>query len=320
MEWKQGEAAPRFLERFAVSWLSAQKKILLRWGNDRLWHRWPLMIYPLAINFQRRHGYFPNLLRPRSLNEKILYRMLFDRREHLPMLTGKLECREFVRKRTGSDANLIPLVAVFERPEQLRDVTLPPQFILKANRGSHMFFIHRGEAPPDLGHLEQLCREWLADDYAKYQREWVYKDVKPLLLIEELLLDEHGQIPNDYKFFCFDGEPAWIRTCEDRHGNQATFTMFRPDWTVIEEEVPFGTGLLPPPPRPTHLDEMMALARTLSRGTDMLRVDLYDVGGRVYVGELTNTPDAAVMRYTPRSLDFELGSHWKLDTRTPVEP
>ena len=302
-----------------MSRISAWKKALLRWGNDRLWYRWPLLLYPLAMNFRRRNGYFPNLLRPRSMNEKTLYRMLFDRRRHLPKMSGKLESRSFVRQRTGTDAHLIPLVAVMDRPEQLRDVTLPQRFILKANRGSHMTYIHRGDTPPDLDQLVQLCHTWLACDYAKYEREWVYKDVKPLLLIEELLLDEAGDIPNDYKFFCFDGEPRWIRTCEDRHGIEATFTLFEPDWTLIHEEIQHGTGLLPPPERPPHLDEMLQLARTLSRGTDMVRVDLYDVDGQAWFGELTNTPDAAVLRYTPRDLDFYLGSFWKVDTRTPLD-
>ena len=70
---------------------SSRKRTFLQWAYDRLWYRWPIMIVPLVRRFRRDHGYFPNLLRPRSLNEKVLYRMLFDRRAFLPTFAGKLE-------------------------------------------------------------------------------------------------------------------------------------------------------------------------------------------------------------------------------------
>ena len=307
------------LKSSGIGWFAANKKALLRWVNDRLWHRWPLLLYPMASRFRQAHGYWPNLLRPRSLNEKVLYRILFDRRAHLPMLSGKLESRAFIERRTGSTDFLVPLVGVIRQPEEIRSMALPKQFVMKPNRGSQTLYFHRGETAPDLDHLQELCRDWLGTHFAKSSREWVYNGVESAVVIEALLADELGRIPIDYKFFCFDGEPRWLRVCQDRHGPTATYTMLRTDWTVIEEDQPCeGTGLLPPPPRPPHFEQMLELARVLSRGTDMLRVDLYDTGGKVYCGELTNTPDAGRLRYFPAALDVELGEFWKLDTRTPL--
>ena len=294
----------------------ASKKALLRWGYDRLWHRWPLMIVPLVRIFRRGHGYWPNLLRPRSFNEKILFRILFDRRPHLPLLAGKLEVREHVRRRLGGDQHLVPLLGVIRRAEDLRALTLPPDFILKANHGSGMLHVQRASHPPNLDALERQCAHWIAGQYGKYQREWVYRDVESLILAEHLLLDDEGHIPHDCRIYCFDGEPRFIATCEGRFAGNQTQCFFWPDWTPIALRLRKDRGTRTPPPRPEHLGEMLDIARRLSRGIDFVRVDLYDVQGRVWFGELTCTPGAARSPIDPRSADFLLGSFWKLDTRT----
>src|ERR1700743_1538421 len=110
-----------------MSQSTSHKRAFLRWAYDRLWHRWPVMIVPLVRRFLRDHGYFPNLLRPRSLNEKVLYRMLSDRRTFLPTFAGKLESREFVSKRVGSDI-LIPQFGVVYDAADVRTIPFPSRF------------------------------------------------------------------------------------------------------------------------------------------------------------------------------------------------
>ncbi|SEG21548.1 TupA-like ATPgrasp [Bryocella elongata] len=302
-----------------LSWFGRRKKALLRWGNARVWHRWPVIVRPLVKDFRRYHGYAPHIFRPRTLSEKVLHRMLFDRRKHLHVLSGKLESRGFAQRRTGSDQCLVPLVACIRNPAELREVELPEKFVMKASRGSEMTYIHRGEVPPDIHHLERLCDLWLKDQFPRGTLEWCYEHAEDVVLIEELLLDENGKLPVDYKIFCFDGIPRYIRTCEARFSDQVTNIFLTPEWVPLEDQTPYFKPALAPPPRPPHLAEMLELAATLSRGTDMLRVDLYDVGGKVYLGELTNTPSRAMMPYPPFEFDLFLGSFWKVDTRTPLE-
>src|SRR6202000_2825834 len=113
-----------------------------KWGYQRLWYRWRVMILPLIRGFKRDHDYFPNLLRPRSLNEKILYRMLFDRREFIPIFAGKLESREFVKKRLGSGDALISVRAILDKADDVDTIELSGRFIMKATHGSGMLYLH----------------------------------------------------------------------------------------------------------------------------------------------------------------------------------
>jgi hypothetical protein len=291
--------------------LNMRKRAFLRWANDRLWYRWPFMLVPLVRRFKHKLGYYPNLFHPRSLNEKILHRMLFDRRKHLPMLAGKLESRDFVADRLGTDI-LIPQIGVIYALDDLAKIQFPSRFIMKGNHGSGMTYIHAVDTPPDLAHLEQLCHEWLSCDFAKYNREWCYKDVKQAVVIEELLTDAQGDIPKDYKFFCYDGTPRYIKVDSARF-TAHTADLFDCEWNHIP-----GTTLSPNsedlPIAPPRLSEMVAIAAALSHGIDFVRVDLYDDGRQVKFGELTNTPARGTELFTPRALDYALGKYWNLST------
>jgi hypothetical protein len=303
-----------FGESLQVSSFSTRKKALLRWGYDRLWHRWPLLLLPCISNFRREVHYFPNFLFPRTFNEKILYRMLFDRRDFLHRLTGKLECRDFVARRMGNDAILVPLIGIVRQPEDFANITLPARFIMKASHGSAMLHIHDSDAPPNQSHLQQLCRNWLAEDYGKYQHEWVYKGTEHVVLIEPLLSDPDGGTPTDYKFFCYDGLPRFIKTDSDRFGEHHS-CIFDAAWNHIPGKSETRESDVPPPP-PTHLQEMLAIAAKLSHGMDFVRVDLYDTSDGVRFGEMTNTPGAAMYNFDRRSLDVLFGEPWKLDLRS----
>ncbi len=280
----------------------------LRWGYDRLWDKWPIMLAPMLRQFRRRNGYWPRLLRPRTFNEKVTARLLFDRRPLLPRVAGKLELRSFVRHRTGSDASLVPLLGVVRTPADLRAIDLPPDFIMKASHASGLLHIQRAAMPLDRPHLERLCAEWLANDYGKYCREWLYKPLQRAVIIEELMTEPGGAVPVDYKIFCYDGVPRIIHHVASRFHDK-TQDLFDPDWTLIDLPLAF-----PPtpvrPPRPPGLAAMLDLAATLSRGIDFVRVDLYDRPDGPRVGELTMTPDGGCMPFPDPRTDIALGEPW----------
>ena len=239
--------------------------------------------------------------------------MLFDRRAFLHRLTGKLESRSFVAKRLGGESALVPLVGVIREPGEVAKIAFPARFIMKSNHGSGMLYLHDTETPPDLEHLQQLCREWLALDYGKYYREWVYNGVERAVLVEELLTDAFGGMPTDYKFFCYDGVPRFIKT-DSNHLADHTSDIFDLDWNLIPGSSDTPNSAVPPP-RPPHLAEMLGMAAMLSRGMDFVRVDLYDTTAGVKFGELTNTPAAAAYVFKPRSLDYQFGKHWKVSRK-----
>ncbi len=267
------------------------------------------MLWPLMRKYRRQHGRWPRIIRPRAFTEKVLNRMLFDRRPILPALAGKLESREYVRTRLG-DAFLIPLLGTIERPEDLRTIPLPDRFFLKANHGSGMNHPHFGGAV-DRAALEALCRSWLANNPAKWGREWVYKDVRRAVLLEPLLQDANGEVPADYKLFCYDGQVRFVTVIHSRFVDTCGHIMTR-DWAHIPGHIYFPADPGPPPPRPPQLADLVAAAEALSAGFDFLRVDLYLVDGRPLFGEITTTPGGAHEKFNPPTLDQVFGEPWTI--------
>jgi hypothetical protein len=267
------------------------------------------MLWPLMRKYRGQHGRWPRIIRPRAFTEKVLNRMLFDRRPILPALAGKLESREYVRSRLG-EAFLIPLLGTIERAEELRTIALPDRFFLKANHGSGMNRPHFG-GPVDRAALEILCGSWLANNPAKWGREWVYKDVRRAVLLEPLLQDANGEVPADYKLFCYDGQVRFVTVIHSRFVETCGHIMTR-DWRHIPGHIYFPADPGPPPPRPRQLPELIAAAETLSAGFDFLRIDLYLVDGRPLFGEITTTPGGAHEKFNPPALDLLFGEPWTI--------
>jgi hypothetical protein len=288
----------------------AMLRTVLRWGYGHVWDKWPILIIPLIRKFRLRHGHYPNLLRPRSFNEKILWRMLFDRRQILTIFAGELESRDYVQARLQGDAALIPLVGVAGTAGDIHRMALPAAFAVKANHGSGMVQLHRGPGLPDRSAIERLIEGWQTTDYGKYSGEWVYKRVRRAAVVERLMLDDAGGLPKDFKFFCYDGLVHYIQVDSDRFTNH-TRDIFDRDWNrlPVRFKCPNSVHL---PPKPQCLARMIEISETLSAGMDFVRVDLYDTVDDVKFGEITNTPEGGSANFYPETWDLEFGKHWRL--------
>lgn len=153
-----------------------------------------------------------------------------------------------------------------------------------------------------------LSNWWLSQTYSKSYKEWPYTRVPPRLLVEELLIDQAGGLPNDYKFFVFHGKCRWMLVDSSRFsGHHRNF--FLADWTPLPAELQYPR-LGPPPQRPERLEEMIAIAEALGSETDFVRVDLYNLGDRIVFGELTNYPGGGRKRFTPSRYEVELAQWW----------
>ena len=144
-------------------------------------------------------------------------------------------------------------------------------------------------------------------------REWVYGRMPRRVIVEELLTGADGAIPDDYKFFVFHGRCAFVQVDGGRFGRR-TQDFFRPDW----QHLPLRGGpprAEPRPVRPACLAEMIEVAERLGVGTDFVRVDLYDVDGRVVFGELTSFPAGGDSPFDPESFDEEFGRPWTVPRR-----
>ena len=158
----------------------------------------------IARHFERRHGYPPDLDTPETWSEKVQWMKLHD---HDPLYTrcsDKFLMRDYVAETAGSQY-LVPLLGVYDDARKIDFDELPTGFVIKANHGCGWNLIIRNkEKDLDLRAVVTRCNKWLAKNYYVNHREWQYKDIRPLLIVEELLLDEDGNVPADFKIHCFD--------------------------------------------------------------------------------------------------------------------
>ncbi len=255
-----------------------------------------------------KHRRLPNLLRPSALSEKTLCKMLFDRNELLPIISDKLAVRDFVRSRVGS-AVLKKIYAVYENETEIRLDDLPDRFVLKANHGSKMNYFVESAADKNPDIIVPIARRWLTTNYGRQNGQWAYKSICPRIFAEERLENI------EYKIFCFDGEPKFLKVLVGLKPDRRS-RFFDLDWNTFEvaEISPnFPRDMIS---RPANLTEMVEISRRLSRGFDFLRVDLYNIRNKIFFGELTNYHSAAMQRFHPREYDYKFGSYWNPDSMT----
>ena len=254
--------------------------------------------------FWWRVGYFPNLSRPRSYNEKLQWLKLNDRNEFYRKCVNKLTAREIIRERIG-DEYLIPLLDVFKSPDDLKEELLPDEpFVLKTNHDSGSTKIVQDKSAVDWAEVREFFRRSMAIDYSKRTREWYYGGIEPVIMCEKRLEGDSGAVATDYKIFCFDGKAKIILVVADRTGDKRT-GLFDIEWN----NMPWKWGITSPltMDKPSNLAELIAVGEKLSQGFPHLRADLYSSKGRVFAGELSLHHMSGFSPFTPRSVDFEIG-------------
>lgn len=246
---------------------------------------------------------------PATFTEKVQYKILHDRREIARIFSDRLAVRDYVF-RLAPDLNLPRLLGVFEKERDLAGSIPVAPWVMKASHGSGMVLISKSSAPASPELIRAKAREWLNTEYAYYNWEWQYFNLPRRVVFEEYLGTEENP-PADYKLFVINQKVRLITVDEGRFGKH-TRNLFYPDWTPIKT----GKGEAPPAPvppaKPISLAEMVRYAEILGQDTDFVRVDLYEVGGKVYFGELTHSPAAGGGDFEDHLLDRELGSHWTM--------
>jgi hypothetical protein len=261
---------------------------------------WIILIY----RYRKAHGAFPNLIFPATFNEKILYRILFDRRPVLRQFADKAAVRSYVESRLGPQV-LPRLYHLTIRPDTIPFDELPDRFVVKPTHGCGWVQLITDKSALDRGALIDICTRWLNQSYYEITREWVYKDIEPQIMVQEFIDDGSGAAPNDYRLFVFGGTVELIQV---DIGPLTTdwIRLYTPAWEKLAPEL--GGDV----PRPAHLAEMIEAAKTLCGNLDFVRVDFYDTAERLYFGELTTSPECAMGRFLLKGLDRYLGRRWKL--------
>lgn len=235
-----------------------------------------------------------------TFNDKLTYRRLRDHDPRFPVFCDKLRMRDYVVERLG-DVAVPRMLKSADSAEAFSDLIGP--FAFKANHGSG-WVILVNDARQLTENEKRRAQSWLAVNYGTSYRELGYCSARPLLYAEELLARD---APPDFKFFVFNGTPLVVQVDFDRFTAHQRVLMSS-DW------LPLGSLAYPLPSEipaaPPNLKKMLEWAAILADGTDFLRVDLYDLGDRVLVGELSCYPEAGRGRFRPERLDTWLGQQW----------
>ncbi|HEX6793152.1 MAG TPA: ATP-grasp fold amidoligase family protein [Casimicrobiaceae bacterium] len=259
--------------------------------------------------YRKAFGRLPDLDRPSGFNEKILVKILRDRRPYLTLFSDKLRVREHVRRIAPSLA-LPDLYWHSPRAQTLDLDRLPDAFMLKPNHGSGWLRAVRDKRHVGRGELVRLAQRWLASDFSMVGREWSYRNIRRAVFAEALLRGDDGRSPADYKLFVFGGK---VRLIQVDHGRFTGHTqvLYDEQWQRIDGTVKakHGTSIGPP----ASLATMIAAAEALSMSVDFVRVDLYDIAGTPYFGELTHYPNKGLCQFDPPSLDGRLGECFHAD-------
>lgn len=263
----------------------------------------------LSLLHHKCIGRYPNLFRPATFNEKILQRSLRPDPRYIG-LTDKLSVREYVAAKIG-EKHLIPLISVPDAFTREVFNALPGSFVMKANHGSSFVEVVRNKSETSFEKLQLLAAQWLSTDFYYIARERHYRTIKPRIFFEQLLLDQSGQIPADYKLHCFGGRPGrpiiYILVISDRFGSATHGDVYDVDWHHLDVAIGYYKRSAAAAPRPKNLNSVLDAAITLSADFDYVRVDLYAPDNQVFFGELTFTPGAGVLPFTPDSIDYEWG-------------
>ncbi len=258
---------------------------------------------------------FPNLINPKTFNEKLQWLKLHDIHPEYAQMVDKIESKKYVAKRIGEEF-VIPTLGVWEKFDDIVFEDLPNKFVLKTSHDSGSIIVVGDKSKMDFVAAKKKLQRSLNRRFYNDHREYPYKDVSPRILAEKFMVDESGIELKDYKFFCFNGEPKFLKVdfnrFIDHHANYYSL-----EWDLLE----FGEALMPPKPdqkmeKPRNFDKMIEIAKTLAQGIPFLRVDLYNINGQIYFGEMTFFPASGSGRITPGIWDNKIGELLQLPLKS----
>jgi hypothetical protein len=271
---------------------------------------WFGAIRRVRASYRARFGRSPNLLFPRSYSEKMQWRKLFDLNPLFGVFSDKIAVRDFIAARIGTE-HLIPVLWIGTDPELIPFDRLEPPYVIKSSHAAgHTILVARGERP-DAASVRQRVRAWLGHCHGTSMVEPGYVNVPRRIMIERAVLTAEGDRPRELCLFVFGGRVCVVQTRAIEKGRLVNLGFNARDWTRLRWwlTTPFREE---PPQRAKRLYDMIALAERLGQGLDHLRVDFYDCGDTIWIGELTVYCWSGMVPFHPEGTDRAFGAYWRL--------
>lgn len=269
--------------------------------------------------YEDRMGVRLNLDNPERFTEKIQWRKLYDKNPVYPRLVDKLQFKEYVKEKIG-DGYTTKLINVWNSSDEVDFSSIPLEgCVIKSNCSSDgkNIFIQREGNTVSRDLIDTIKKSWF--DRLMLNTNsffWPYYEISPCVMIEECISKRETGV-DEYKFFCFDGEPLFVYHSDNHFQNgkntECSVSFYSMEWNYLDIQYgdhPNNKNVL----KTKFFDEMVEVARVLSKGFSFVRVDFFDNYDKFYVAELSLVPGAGWVIFTPESFDYELGSFWKIPT------
>ena len=292
-----------------VEYIKNPKLVLLGFLNNGILN-WLSDEKYLKYRFRICVGNALNIDNPLSFNEKLQWLKLNDRKPIYTMFVDKYEVKKYVARTIGKEY-IIPTYGVWEHFDDIDFDSLPRQFVLKCTHDSGGIIIVRNKQDFNRKAAKRKIERCLRKNFYYVGREWPYKNVKPRIIAEKYMEEKNQSQIYDYKIFNFDGEPKIIQVDYDRFKSHKR-NLYNTNWDYIKAAIEFPTDENRVINKPQSLNEMLVLARKLSKKIPHVRTDFYEIDGHVYFGELTLYHGSGFERFTPESFGVELGKMLKL--------
>lgn len=269
--------------------------------------------------FKSRMGKDLDLDNPQTFNEKLQWLKLNDHKPEYSTMVDKYEVKKYVADRIGEEY-VIPCYGVWNSFDDIDIDSLPEEFVLKCTHDCGSIIICTDKSKFNYKKAKKLLDKALSVDYYRYSREWPYKNVKPRILAEKYMIDTETNELRDYKFFTFNGKAKVMFIASDRL-NKKEETKF--DFYDMEfNHLPFTNGhpnSQKSIKKPSQFEKMIELAEMLSKGIPQVRVDFYEINGKVYFGEFTFYHWGGMKIFKPEEWDYTFGSWIEIPSKANTE-
>jgi len=278
----------------------------------------------LKLKFLYFHKKFLDLNSPKTFGEKIQWIKLYGNLDQYSSYVCKYSVRDFVAKTIGEEY-LIPLLGVYNNVDDIDFEKLPDKFVIKLTSGSGYNYIVEDKQTINISNVKNKLNEWMKEDFYSKGKETQYKNLKQKVICEEFISDSNNALI-DYKFYCFNGEIDFVQVYEGKKESQINklynrnkkkefLSVFNSKWEPLN--LGYVGNLYDKKDevieKPVNFELMVEIAQKLSRNFPFVRVDLYNIDGQIYFGELTFTPADGTRRFLPVEEDFRIADLIELE-------
>jgi len=265
----------------------------------------------LAVNllYYRAFRKWPDLKHPKTFNEKIAWRKLYQRNPQFSLFSDKIAVKAEIARLTG-EQGIIETLWTGAAPEAIPFDDLAPPYVVKVNHSTGGILFVRTPQDVKQEMIVSSMRRQLRLSHGRRLREWGYLGIQPRVLIERMVETPSGDLPEDYKFFVYHGRVHFIQfDCDRPRGLKLNF--YDRAWNLLPAKLRYPRTSAPIP-RPANLAQMIEMAEKIGAQFDFVRVDLYSSPQGILFGEVTFYPNAGLEPFTPAEWDMTFGEPWHL--------